>query len=56
MCLDARQYKRWKVYAPFNKRETLPRESSRDYTEKEIEDAEETSEAMTCVYIPLICS
>ncbi|EJK68879.1 hypothetical protein THAOC_09906, partial [Thalassiosira oceanica] len=45
-------YKRWKVYAPFNKRETLPRESSRDYTEKEIEDAEETSEAMTCVLGP----
>lgn len=50
--LQLEGYKRWKVYAPFNKRETLPRESSRDYTEKEIEDAEETSEAMTCVLGP----
>ena len=31
-------YKRWRVYAPFNKGETLPRASSRDYTVKEMEE------------------
>eukprot|EP00984_Skeletonema_dohrnii_P000072 scaffold23_cov101-Skeletonema_dohrnii-CCMP3373.AAC.7 len=36
--LQLEGYKRWRVYAPLNKRETLPRESSRDYTEKEMED------------------
>jgi len=36
--LQLEGYKRWRVYAPFNKRETLPRQSSRDYTEKEIEE------------------
>ncbi|KAL7528995.1 hypothetical protein ACHAXR_004542 [Thalassiosira sp. AJA248-18] len=35
--LQLEGYKRWRVYAPLNKRETLPRESSRDYTEKEME-------------------
>jgi lysine-specific demethylase/histidyl-hydroxylase NO66 len=29
-------YKRWRVYSPMSKRETLPRVSSRDYTEKEM--------------------
>jgi len=38
LILQLEGYKRWRVYAPFNKRETLPRESSRDYTEKEMED------------------
>ena len=36
--LQLEGFKRWRVYAPFNKRETLPRESSRDYTEKEVEE------------------
>jgi lysine-specific demethylase/histidyl-hydroxylase NO66 len=36
--LQLEGYKRWKVYAPFSKRETLPRESSRDYTEREVEE------------------
>jgi len=36
--LQLEGYKRWRVYAPFNKRETLPRESSRDYTENEVEE------------------
>ncbi|KAL7454154.1 hypothetical protein ACHAWC_005784, partial [Mediolabrus comicus] len=36
--LQLEGYKRWRVYAPFNKRETLPRESSRDYTEKEVDE------------------
>lgn len=31
-------YKRWRVYSPMSKRETLPRLSSRDYTEKEMND------------------
>jgi lysine-specific demethylase/histidyl-hydroxylase NO66 len=38
--LQLEGYKRWMVYAPLNKRETLPRVSSRDYTEKEMEDEE----------------
>lgn len=36
--LQLEGFKRWRVYAPFNKAETLPRESSRDYTEKEVEE------------------
>mmetsp|Transcript_18428 Transcript_18428/g.39856 ORF Transcript_18428/g.39856 Transcript_18428/m.39856 type:complete len:847 (+) Transcript_18428:111-2651(+) len=36
--LQLEGYKRWRVYAPFNKRETLPRASSRDYTEAEVEE------------------
>jgi bifunctional lysine-specific demethylase and histidyl-hydroxylase NO66 len=32
--------KRWKVYAPLSKRETLPRVSSRDYTEDELKDVQ----------------
>jgi len=36
--LQLEGYKRWRVYAPPNKMETLPRESSRDYTEKEVEE------------------
>ena len=36
--LQLEGYKRWRVYAPFHKRETLPRTSSRDYTEKEVEE------------------
>ena len=38
--LQLEGYKRWRVYAPMNKRETLPRSSSRDYTEKEMGDEE----------------
>lgn len=38
LILQLEGYKRWRVYAPFSKRETLPRESSRDYTEKEVEE------------------
>jgi len=29
-------YKHWKVYPPMSKQETLPRESSRDFTEEEV--------------------
>lgn len=36
--LQLEGFKRWRVYAPFNKAETLPRASSRDYTEKEVEE------------------
>ena len=36
--LQLEGYKRWRVYAPFSKKETLPRESSRDYTETEVEE------------------
>jgi len=36
--LQLEGYKRWRVYAPFNKRETLPRASSRDYSEREVEE------------------
>ncbi|KAL7440856.1 hypothetical protein ACHAXH_004326 [Discostella pseudostelligera] len=36
--LQLEGFKRWRVYAPFSKRETLPRESSRDYTESEVEE------------------
>ena len=38
--LQLKGYKRWRVYAPMNKLEMLPRSSSRDYTEKEMEDEE----------------
>ena len=31
-------YKRWRVCAPFGKGETLPRESSRDYGDDEVEE------------------
>mmetsp|Transcript_14893 Transcript_14893/g.32175 ORF Transcript_14893/g.32175 Transcript_14893/m.32175 type:complete len:831 (-) Transcript_14893:147-2639(-) len=37
--LQLEGYKRWRVYAPMNKQETLPRVSSRDYTEKEVEES-----------------
>lgn len=36
--LQLEGFKRWRVYAPFNKAEILPRTSSRDYTEKEVEE------------------
>ncbi|KAL7485245.1 hypothetical protein ACHAW6_014443 [Cyclotella cf. meneghiniana] len=36
--LQLEGFKRWRVYPPVNKRETLPRASSRDYTEKEVEE------------------
>ena len=36
--LQLEGFKRWRVYAPFNKAETLPRTSSSDYTEKEVEE------------------
>jgi lysine-specific demethylase/histidyl-hydroxylase NO66 len=36
--LQLEGFKRWRVYPPINKKETLPRASSRDYTEKEIEE------------------
>ncbi|KAL7511831.1 hypothetical protein ACHAXN_008761 [Cyclotella atomus] len=36
--LQLEGFKRWRVYVPFNKAETLPRASSRDYTEKEVEE------------------
>ena len=39
--LQLEGFKRWRVYAPFNKRETLPRASSADYTEKQMDEAEE---------------
>lgn len=34
--LQLEGYKHWKVYEPFSKQETLPRESSRDFTEEEM--------------------
>ena len=42
--LQLEGYKRWRVYAPMNKRETLPRVSSRDYTEKEMEGGDDENE------------
>ncbi|KAL3788220.1 hypothetical protein HJC23_004687 [Cyclotella cryptica] len=36
--LQLEGFKRWRVYPPINKKETLPRASSRDYTEKEVEE------------------
>ncbi|KAL9189835.1 hypothetical protein ACHAXT_009510 [Thalassiosira profunda] len=39
--LQLEGFKRWRVHAPFNKRETLPRESSRDYSQKEVEEGGE---------------
>jgi len=36
--LQLEGYKRWRVYAPFRKREVLPRESSRDYANKEVDE------------------
>jgi len=38
--LQLEGYKRWLVYPPMNKNETLPRESSRDFTEEEMKDIE----------------
>lgn len=38
--LQLEGYKHWCVYPPRNKRETLPRESSRDFTEKEMKDVD----------------
>lgn len=38
--LQLEGFKRWCVYPPRNKRETLPRESSRDFTEKEMKNIE----------------
>lgn len=37
-CLQLEGRKRWKVYAPLTRGETLPRQSSPDYTEKDLED------------------
>ena len=34
--LQLEGYKHWKVYEPFSKQETLPRESSRDFTEEDM--------------------
>ena len=50
-------YKRWRVYSPLNKREMLPRSSSRDYTEKEMdENGEEYMDVVLCpgdvLYLP----
>lgn len=36
--LQLEGYKHWLVYPPFNKVETLPRQSSRDFTESEMKD------------------
>jgi len=36
--LQLEGYKRWRVYAPFRKGEVLPRESSRDYTDEEVDE------------------
>merc|ERR1719253_2140327 len=36
--LQLEGYKRWRVYAPFHTGEALPRSSSRDYTEREVEE------------------
>ena len=39
-CLQLEGYKHWKVYAPFNKAEILPRVSSPDYTEEDLKGVE----------------
>lgn len=39
-CLQLEGYKRWKVYAPLNKAERLPRTSSTDYSTAELKDVE----------------
>ena len=39
-CLQLEGYKHWKVYAPLNKVEILPRESSQDYTEEDLKGVE----------------
>ena len=39
-CIQLEGYKHWKVYPPLNKRETLPRESSSDYTEDDLKGIE----------------
>lgn len=38
--LQLEGYKHWLVYPPMNKEETLPRQSSRDFTEDEMKDIE----------------
>jgi lysine-specific demethylase/histidyl-hydroxylase NO66 len=48
--------KHWKVYAPLNKQETLPRVSSSDYTEEDLKDVEPALdvvlEAGDLLYLP----
>jgi lysine-specific demethylase/histidyl-hydroxylase NO66 len=39
-CIQLEGHKHWKVYPPLNKRETLPRESSSDYTEDDLKSIE----------------
>lgn len=39
-CLQLEGRKRWKVYAPLNANERLPRVSSEDYTENDLKDVE----------------
>jgi lysine-specific demethylase/histidyl-hydroxylase NO66 len=39
-CLQLEGRKRWKVYAPLNKAERLPRTSSSDYTDDDLKDVE----------------
>ena len=39
-CIQLEGYKHWKVYPPLNKRETLPRESSADYTDDDLKGLE----------------
>jgi lysine-specific demethylase/histidyl-hydroxylase NO66 len=39
-CLQLEGSKRWKVYAPLQKSERLPRTSSQDYTEDDLKDVE----------------
>jgi len=38
--LQLEGYKKWRVYKPMSKAETLPRESSRDFTEDQMKDIE----------------
>ena len=38
--LQLEGYKHWRVYVPMKKAETLPRESSRDFTQKDMKDAD----------------